>query len=539
VVIRNVTVDGYACDPTQFSPPGCPVRDGSAITFDVAATDTVPLASLGYEVFFPSSQTTRSRTVLVGAGQLNATTSFDFTVSSNSPERVDLVATETDENGRAINSPALTLDVRFTAIGYGGHSVSDPVTDPLLVGPVDVTVAANGDWIVLSQGNGRVLTRPAAGGAFSQLAAFNDMQFITRAGPVPGAGVERYYVSRPGTGAVYQLELNGTGFTAFAALGGSPRGLAPLAPLAAKGWVDVTAAVDADTVTLTRPSPAASETYEFDTNTTCVPAAGHYCVAIAGGATAAQKRDALVASMTASSGLVNAVAGTQSGRAVLQAKSAGETGDAITLAATGADLISASTLLEGHWDELYVGTDMDALVRRYNLDGGPFAAGVNHGTFNTADLSYGVAVRDNYVSPSTALADLLFYTAGEPNGFGTLRGRRVTVNSSGGGTVTQQASTLFQLTQTTTTPNIGFGRLWDVALSPAGCLLVSDQGNGTLYAADVRDPTNTSPAVELVAAGFNNPRGIGFDANGNLLVADSGRNAIYVVSPTPSTTDCF
>jgi len=71
-----------------------------------------------------------------------------------------------------------------------------------------------------------------------------------------------------------------------------------------------------------------------------------------------------------------------------------------------------------------------------------------------------------------------------------------------------------------------------------GCLLVSDDVKGNIYAIDTRVPTNASPTVTLVASGFNDPRGLAFHG-GDLYVTDRGDEAIIRLSPSTNSSDCF
>jgi hypothetical protein len=59
-----------------------------------------------------------------------------------------------------------------------------------------------------------------------------------------------------------------------------------------------------------------------------------------------------------------------------------------------------------------------------------------------------------------------------------------------------------------------------------------------VYTVDVRTRGNNAPPVALVIAGLTSARGLAFDANGNLYVADSGTNSIVKITPA-GTGGCF
>ena len=75
--------------------------------------------------------------------------------------------------------------------------------------------------------------------------------------------------------------------------------------------------------------------------------------------------------------------------------------------------------------------------------------------------------------------------------------------------------------------------------APNGCLLVSDDGNGSIYAVDTRDPSVADPLVTLVASGFGQPRGLAFGPTGDLYVALRNANAVLRISPSSDPNDCF
>ena len=76
-------------------------------------------------------------------------------------------------------------------------------------------------------------------------------------------------------------------------------------------------------------------------------------------------------------------------------------------------------------------------------------------------------------------------------------------------------------------------------LLPNGCLVVSDDGSGDVFAIDTTNPANTNPTVERIARNLAGPRGLALDGAGNLLIAVDQGNAVVRLSPTPTLTDCF
>jgi len=72
-----------------------------------------------------------------------------------------------------------------------------------------------------------------------------------------------------------------------------------------------------------------------------------------------------------------------------------------------------------------------------------------------------------------------------------------------------------------------------VALDSAGNLYVADSGNNAIR---VLTPVGTDWVVSTLATGFNDPNGVAVDTNGIVYVGDSGNNRIAKVTPTGMVT---
>jgi DNA-binding beta-propeller fold protein YncE len=137
---------------------------------------------------------------------------------------------------------------------------------------------------------------------------------------------------------------------------------------------------------------------------------------------------------------------------------------------------------------------------------------------------------------------VFYFPDATSGGFDRLQGTRFTDDGPAAQVFNQPGcggGGCIQRTNDPATPVRAFSRLWDTAVAPDGCLLVSDEGDGSIYVIDTRVATDANPLVSIVATGLANPRGLAFDLSGNLLVAVQGDDAIVRIGPSPSTTDCF
>lgn len=535
--IDNLTVNGTPCTPAgRPGLPGCDVASGDQVDFDAVATDNSALAEVAYTIFFTSTQSTRTRTVFVAANQAAATVHFRFGVNSNAIETAPLVAMAVDRAGNIMNSAAVDFFVNMGA-AVGARTLSTVATGAALNRPDDVAFDSAGNLFILNRGNGNILRLAPSATTATVFLNTNPGEFLVN-GTV--AGVERMWLSdrttNNGVVRTFDPANAGAGLNVFSTIGGGngvASGLAMLHPTPARGWVDVTAGLDGDRVTFTQGGNAVA--YELDSNASCTASATNVCVTITAGATGNQKATALSAAINATpaSSLTSSVNGN---RVLVATVATGEpqAGTTVSLSRTGGITLSSPQLVEGHDEDLWVGNDGDNAIRRYLGIGGPFGTGTNHGQFNVNTTQWGLAVRDAWQAPTDNLFDVVEYFVDSGN-FQTLRAHRTTVTGTGVGT------------QTTTTPlfalnnfgNGGFNGLWDTALAANGCLLVSDEQGGDIFAVDVRNPTNPTPTVERVARALPGPRGLTLDAMGNLYIAENQGNAILMLTPTSDPTDCF
>lgn len=535
VSVTNITVNGAPCTPAVRTPAGCDVFNNDTVQFDVVASDNTALAQVAYSVFFESTQSLRARTVFVAANQATATVTFRFGVNSNTIERSALVAMAMDRAGNIMNSSAVDLYTDVSATGLGGRTVALVTSGGPVNRPSDVAFAANGDLFIASRGNNQVLRLRADAGTPNTFIAGLELDYLVRG---TSAGAERMWGSDRTVDQVHVFDPGAIGvFNTWASNwpgGGIPQGLAVLGALPSRGWVDMNLAADGDQLRITQ--GGATMAYQLQTAVPCTASATLTCVAVAAGATGAAKAAALQAAIAANAGSpVSALAaGT---RVHLASKVPGEITVANTIAiakSPGGSLmtLSASTLLEGHDPDLFVGNDNDNNLRRFLTAGGPFN-GASHGAFNVGSRQGGLAVRDVWAAPTDAVMDLLVYSVDLGNS-NRLVGHEVI--TTGAGTTTAQR---FAVSGTTVAPIMPFNALWDTVLAPNGCLLASDDGNGNLYAIDTRTPTNFAPSVERIARGFNGPRGLTLAPNGDLVIAVDGSNSVLRLSPSSDPNDCF
>jgi hypothetical protein len=86
----------------------------------------------------------------------------------------------------------------------------------------------------------------------------------------------------------------------------------------------------------------------------------------------------------------------------------------------------------------------------------------------------------------------------------------------------------------------GLNMPFDVVVTATDCALVSNRGDDRILAIDGLDGGGAT--VEVIASGFNDPRGIALEGTGpdaDLLVTDDTFDLVVRITPTPDPTDCF
>lgn len=528
---------------------------------------------------------------------------FSFTVPGGAfLEDVPLTALAVDGAGNIATSPQLLLRLtvqtfkgRTPALvlrNFGGVGTVNA--------PADVSVAPNGDLFVANAGNSNVLRLPAGaafpqiyagagtfGGGFRpgfmQLDSAGNLYFSNQLG---GPVIARLDTGAPPTSIAYVAYTNG---------GANVRGLAPSPATVAKGLINFPfVPVSGDSVTV----GAVSYRFSFPTPAGCVSPT--VCVNFTTPPTALQAATALrdcisaPALPTCSNGAAGPVAAAHPQvTATLSAapapavviaidanKAPGLVGSAGNLTAFStsacprlnldgaACATPPTTLVEGHDPTLFAGQEgagalIDTIYRFPFNYSAPFPknqATTNDGAFSMFlggdHEQWGLAVKDLTTPASRNLRDLVFYFPDATVGTDRLRAARFIDNGpstaifavpAGGGRI--PCSDCIRDTNDPATPAMTFNNLWDAVLEPKatvspmvapnGCLLVSDDGNGSIYSVDTRDPLATNPLVSLVATGLPGPRGLDFGPTGDLFVALQGGNAVIRLSPSPDPTDCF
>lgn len=578
----SLRVNGSLC-ALSGTPPVCVVAPGDFVEFQVVADDNVSLSEVAFTAFFSTAGangSVRSRTVLVASNAaLPLTQSFSFSVPGAAfLEDVPLVALAVDGAGNRATTSNLVLRVNFGT--YGGRVATIVARDlggGILAGPEDVAVDAAGNVFVANGGNADVL-RIASGSAFPTVFASSGTLNGVIGGFSPGfvtldtAG-NVYLTDRGGSQDVVRLSSSGSAATDWVRYtdgAANLRGLDRAAASFAKGLVQLDAApLDGDRVTV------GAVVYELDNNATCPSTST--CVTVPAGITQANAAAALAGCIASGTGCtLNGVAAAAHPLAtasvaasgappavVVAARAAGAPGNAIALGTTAVGRLSIyqarTTLAEGAEESVLAGqeaggTALRSTVFRFpvTLGAGPSNETANVGAFDTSSGAgnwhehWGVAVRGLATASTRNLRDFAVYAPDRTQGTTQLRGVRFVDAAAGapvfntpGGGGRQSCPSCIRDTSDTQAPYRQFSRLWDVVVDASGCLLVSDDGNGSIYAVDARDPSVATPLVSLVASGLPNPRGLAFDGSGNLLVAVQGADAVVRIGRSTTTANCF
>jgi len=315
---------------------------------------------------------------------------------------------------------------------------------------------------------------------------------------------------------VFRVATDGLSFDNYANnTPGNARGLSVVAATVAKGLVDASGSGDGDSIDV------GSITYELDIDASCVATATLVCVNING---VANINAALAAAIDPATDF-DAAHDTNVDAVVIAVALAGEAGNLETLA--GNNVLVMAGFEGGHDEEVFVAADGDQLVFRLPEDLVPTAdiAAANHGVFDVQRPQLGLTVDYASTASSFDVFDAFFYFIDDGNNDSVIGIHQVDDPA-----VT--TSTIFN-----TNHGGQFDTLYDVAQAPNGCLLVSDEAAGNIWSVDVRDPLDTTPAITLVASGFDQPRGLAFSGT-DLYVADRGFDAVVKISASP-TAPCF
>ncbi len=589
--------------PCAFSgtPATCTVQPGDFIEFTVVANDNKSLSEVAYTAFFSTAGgtgTLRARNVLIPANAaLPYNQYFAFSVpNTNFFEDVNLSALAIDAAGNRATSTQLVLRVNFGT--FGGRIATLVARDlggNVINGPEGLAVAANGDLFIANTGNNNIL-KVVSGSLFASVYVTN----ATLAAAVGGTFAPSV-LRLDATGRLWATEMNGrrelvsisaaatpavTNYVTLPGGGASAAGLALVGPAAAKLVVNVGAALDGDRVTI------AGTTYEVNSvdpcpaTSTCVNVASltpavvaNALAACVNSATGCSVGSPAGAAATPNANVAATVSATPSQAVVIAAKVNGAAGNLLAAAALSCPRLSfnvggcpgALALSEGHDDTVFVGQNGGAggimsQVFRFSLALGPAfpkTTVANEGLFDMASPGpvdheqEGLAVKDLGGPGTRNLRDLAFYFPDVTIGQNRLRGVRfvdaaagaVLFNSAAVGGGRPACGDCIRGTNDPAVPLRTFNNLWDAVLEPRptatgliapnGCLLVSDDGNGSIYSVDTRDPTAADPLVSLVASGFGQPRGLAFGPGGDLYVALSNANAVIRITPSADPNDCF
>ena len=517
-------------------------------------------------------------------------------------EDVPLTALAVDGAGNIATSTQLllrltiqTFKLRTTSLvlrNLGGVTVN---------APEDISVAANGDVFVANTGNNNVLRLPA-GATFPQVYASlgfspgfmhrdaSGSLYFSVAGGGGSPTVVRLNTATPPVPTDYLTSTNGVP---------SIRGLSQSPATVAKGVVTFSlpptagdqVQVGAVHYQFAFPPVITCASPNVCVNFTAQPSAAQAATALRDCVNA----PTLPLCSDGSGGLVAAAHGQVSATLyatpappsvvvsidVVKAPSlAGAAGNAVLFNTSGCPRITLNgapcfapptTLLEGHNVTLFVaqeggGGPIDTIYRVPFTFTAPFPkdpAGSNEGAFSMFNTGtgnheqWGLAVKELTTPTTRNLRDLVFYFPDVSRGTDRLRAARFTNNGPsvpvftvpGGGPRLACADCIRDTSDDATAPRRSFNALWDAVLEPIptttpmaapnGCLLVSDDGDGSIYSVDTRNPLTADPLVSLVATGLPGPRGLDFGPTGSLFVALQGANAVISISPSPDPNDCF
>jgi hypothetical protein len=240
---------------------------------------------------------------------------------------------------------------------------------------------------------------------------------------------------------------------------------------------------------------------------------------------------------TAISGGAVANANTFNARVVVSAKGAGAAGNAIAFTTTSAARLpivgNATTLGSGRDEGLLAGST--GLTQRSFRFGLALAAGGSEA--GASDM-----FNETFDQSGMALLNLSSATANNLNETYSYFVDNAATNRLT--SIHHQDGVNTQVFHINGGNGNNFQALYDVVLTGAaagntnGCALVSDNGSGNIYAIDTRNPATTTPAVSLIASGFNSLRGLAMSPAGDLYVADSAMNLVVKISPA-NAGGCF
>jgi len=521
VQIANLTVNGALC-VLSGTPPAYSVRPDDTVDFDLVAFAIVGISELDFTAYFTSTGNLFSRRVLVAANTpVPVTYHFSFNVPGGVlPEDVTIVGLAIDGVGNRLSSVASLVRASPFRL-LGGRQASIAVRGGLVNSPSGVVVDGAGNLFIGNDGRNDLL-KLAAGATVPQI--FSGYSAGTTF-LVPDAQ-GNLFVSDGND--ISKITADGTSVNNWLGLSGgrNAAGIGRTAATPAKGLVNAASAQDGDKVKI------GSIDYQLDLGAGCTTSPTNACVTVSGNVNQSLV-DALAGSTTvnaafAASGCGGGSTGT-TGCAVLVARAAGAAGNSVALStsAPGRIAVSGSSLQQGHDEDLWIGQNNagDNNVYRYpaSLSGNPTLPSGSVGTYALGREQLGVAVRDFTTAGSANLRDLGIYVAdANPRAVAGY----TAVQSLDALSVTQVFSV------TSVTGGSQFGRPYDVKVEAAtGCLLVSDSSRGNVYTIDVRTRGNGSPPVAQIIGGLSSPRGLAFDAGGNLYVADAGTNSIVKVTP--------